>query len=79
MPRINIALEKAYFELLTLLAEQENTSVSSLAKELILETLDNREDMVLSEIARIRDDVEKTRKIKHEKAWKSKNLPTHIP
>ena len=69
-PRINITFEEAYLELLASLAEQENKSVSSLAKELILEALDKREDMALSEIAKAREEVEETRKIKHEDAWK---------
>jgi len=44
-------------------------SVSSLAKELILEALERSEDMVLSAIAEIRD-IENTKRIKYTDAWK---------
>ena len=44
-PRINITLEESTAGLLTSLADQEHKSISSLAKELILEALERREDM----------------------------------
>lgn len=68
-PRVNITFEEATAELLVDLAEQENKSVSSLAKELILEALERREDMVLSALAEARDK-ENAKKIKHSHAWK---------
>ena len=68
-PRINITLEKATAGFLVHLAHQEHKSVSSLAKELILEALERREDMVLSAIAEIRD-TDNAKKIKHDDAWK---------
>lgn len=55
--------------LLSHLAEHEHKSVSSLAKELIIEALERREDMVLSAIAEIRD-VKNAKRIKHDDAWK---------
>ncbi|HSW70154.1 MAG TPA: hypothetical protein VLI69_08415 [Gammaproteobacteria bacterium] len=54
-PRINITLEESTAGLLANLAEHEQKSISSLAKELILEALECREDMALSVIAKIRD------------------------
>ncbi len=51
--------------------KQENKSVSMLAKELILEALEYREDLALSTLAKIRDK-SKVKKIKHEDAWKWK-------
>ncbi|MBA3662057.1 MAG: ribbon-helix-helix protein, CopG family [Gammaproteobacteria bacterium] len=68
-PRINITLEESIAGLLVQLAEQEHKSVSNIAKELVLEALERREDMVLSAIAKVRD-VTKSKRIKHDDAWK---------
>lgn len=68
-PRLNITFEPATVVVLTALAEQEHRSVSSLAKELILEALERREDVVLSKIAELRD-VKSAKVISHEDAWK---------
>jgi len=68
-PRINITFEQATAGLLAQLAQQEHKSLSSFAKELILEALDRREDIVLSAIAKIRD-IEQVTKVAHEDAWK---------
>lgn len=54
-PRINITIEPETMEILTQMAEQERTSVSSLSKELILDALDRREDIALTKIAYERD------------------------
>jgi len=51
------------------LAKQEHTSLSNLAKELVLEALERREDKALSAIAETRD-TKKAKRIKHEDAWK---------
>lgn len=68
-PRINITLEEPTARLIFGLAKQEHKSVSGLAKELILEALERREDMVLSAIAEARDK-KGARKVKHVDAWK---------
>ena len=68
-PRVNVTFEESTVEFLTDLAKQEDKSVSSLVKELILEALERREDVALSAIAEIRD-AQHTKKIKHEDAWK---------
>lgn len=67
-PRINITLEEETVALLSLLAKHEDKSVSTLSKELILEALDRREDMVLSSIAKIRD-IKGAKKYKHNEVW----------
>lgn len=67
-PRINVTLEESVAGLLSILADQEHKSVSSLAKELIFEALERREDMNLSAIAEIRDTL-KAKRIKHDDAW----------
>jgi len=68
-PRINITLEESVAGLLSSLAEHEGKSISSLAKELLLEALDRREDRTLSALAEIRD-TPKAKRIKHTDAWK---------
>lgn len=68
LPRINITFEEAVAGLLSELANQEHKSVSGLAKELILEALERREDMSLSALAEIRDQVA-SKKVKHEDVW----------
>jgi hypothetical protein len=68
-PRINVAFEEETVNVLSSLAKQEHKSLSNLVKELILEALDRREDMVLSAIAESRD-TPLAAKIDHEDAWK---------
>lgn len=67
-PRINITFEAATAGLLFSIAEHEHKSVSGLAKELILEALDRREDMVLSALAEVRDHRE-SKRVSHKDAW----------
>lgn len=49
--------------------QQEHKSVSGLAKELILEALDRREDRVLAALAEVRDS-RSSKKVTHDDAWK---------
>ncbi|MBV9576045.1 MAG: hypothetical protein JO149_05435 [Gammaproteobacteria bacterium] len=68
-PRINITLEKTLALLLEQQAKIEHKSVASVAKELILEALERREDMALTAIAEIRD-TKNAKRIKHKDVWK---------
>jgi hypothetical protein len=68
-PRINITLPESTAGILADLAEQENISIASVAKELILEALERREDKVLSALAETRD-TKTAKRIKHDDAWK---------
>lgn len=68
-PRINITLEDSTAKLLNQLALHEHKSVASIAKELILEALERREDRVLSALATSRD-MPKAKRVKHKDAWK---------
>jgi CopG-like RHH_1 or ribbon-helix-helix domain, RHH_5 len=68
-PRINITLGEDTAKLIAVLAKHEHKSTSGLAKELIVEALERREDMFLSTIAEARD-VATAKKIKHSDAWK---------
>lgn len=68
-PRINITLEQSTAGILNQFAKREHKSISRLAKELILEALERREDQELSSITDVRD-VPKAKRIKHNDAWK---------
>ncbi|HEV2916470.1 MAG TPA: DUF6290 family protein [Candidatus Babeliales bacterium] len=68
-PRINITIEPETQKLLSVLAHQEQRSVSSLATELILEALERREDIGLSTIAQERD-TEEMEIVSHDDIWK---------
>lgn len=67
-PRVNITFEPSTITLLSSLAKHEHKSLSSLAKQLILEALERREDMVLSAIAKTRETAH-SKTVKHEDAW----------
>ena len=72
-PRLNITIDSSEAHLLSLLAKQRNKSVSSVAKELIVEALERCEDMALSTLAEVRlKEVDKAKKktISHKDAWK---------
>jgi hypothetical protein len=69
-PRLNVTFEPNTASLLIALAKQEHKSVAKLAKELILEALERREDMSLSAIADVRDTEKKQKRVSHEDAWK---------
>lgn len=72
-PRFNITFEPSEAVILSKLAKKQHKSISSLAKELILEALERHEDMVLSSIAdeRVAASEKKSQKmVSHEDAWK---------
>ena len=66
--RINITTNEKLMSNITLIAKQEKKTVSTLAKELIEEALDKREDMYLSTIANFRE-IESSKIIRHAEAW----------
>ncbi len=68
-PRINITFDENTAKLIAVLARQEHRSVSGIAKELILEALERREDMFLSAIAESRD-TPGAKRVRHADAWK---------
>ena len=67
-PRINITVEESTAALLSQIASHEHKSISSLAKELVMEALDRREDRILSAISESRD-VANAKTVKHDDAW----------
>lgn len=68
-PRINITFDENTAKLIAVLAKHEHRSVSGIAKELILEALERREDMFLSTIAETRD-TSSAKRVRHADAWK---------
>ncbi len=68
-PRINITFEELTAKMLADLAQKERKSISSLAKELIIEALERREDVVLSRLAEVRDTIN-TKRLSHDEVWK---------
>lgn len=66
---IHIAFEATTLGILSELAQHEHKSVEGIAKELIIEALERREDRTLSAIAESRDKPGVAR-VKHEDAWK---------
>ncbi len=68
-PRVNITFDPAIMTLVSSLAKQEHMSVASLAKTLILEALDRREDRALSTLAEFRD-TKTAKRNKHDDVWK---------
>jgi len=68
-PRINITLGSDTAGILAEMAIEGDTSISSIAKELILEALERREDWALSKLATKRDS-KKHRHVSHNEAWK---------
>jgi hypothetical protein len=67
--RINITLEEPIAGCIFNLAKQENKSKSLVANDLILEALEYREDLSLSNLAKVRD-IQKAKRISHKDAWK---------
>lgn len=68
-PRINVTFEPELNEQLSALAALEHKSSSKLVKELVIEALEKREDIYLSNIADKRDK-KGVKKISHTDAWK---------
>ena len=68
-PRLNITLDEILMGVLQAVAERESKSVSRVARELIVEAVNRREDHYLSDIATKRD-VKNMKYISHEDAWK---------
>lgn len=67
-PRVNVTLEGATLSLLTNVAQTSNRSVAYIARELIHEALEMREDVYLSRLAE-KLDVEDEKIYTHAEAW----------
>jgi|GEM_PF-1788781 hypothetical protein len=65
---VTIKFETSLVTLMRTLAKQKHKSINDLAKELMLEALEDREDQALSALADARDKTIKKRK-KHNETW----------
>lgn len=68
-PRVHMTLEPETAALLAEIAEAEIKSVSSVARELLMEGLELREDKFFSALTDARD-TPKAKRMKHSDAWK---------
>ena len=68
-PRVNVTFEPQLSHHINTLAEHEHKSASKLIKELVIEALERREDIYLSELAESRD-IKNKKTVSHEDAWK---------
>jgi predicted DNA-binding protein len=68
LQRVNISIEKDIIEDLELLASITQKTVTGLAKELILDALDRREDLYLSKLANEMDK-EGSKSLSHDDFW----------
>lgn len=69
-PRINIVVEPTIFDAMHTIAEAQNISMSSLARDLIKEALEIHEDVALAEFAEERDRTfDSTEALTHEQVW----------
>ncbi|XWN35084.1 MAG: hypothetical protein ROO73_05855 [Roseivirga sp.] len=67
-PRIGLTLAPETATLLGTMAQATHQSTASLAKELLLEALEDREDITLSALAEIRS-IENKVLVKHSDVW----------
>lgn len=67
-PRVNMTFEPGLLAQLARLAKRESKSVAGLAKDLVIEALELREDRALSTLATTRD-TDKARYRTHDEAW----------
>ena len=64
--RVNVALERALYDALGLLARREGASVSSKARDLLRDALETHEDLALTEIAADREQtLDRTKSLTH--------------
>ncbi len=66
---INLTLQETTAAIVSKMAKKQKKSISALAKELILEALEKREDIALSDIANARD-TKNAKRIAHDEVWK---------
>jgi predicted DNA-binding protein len=68
-PRVNVTMKPSTMDILSFLAKKQHKSLSGMAKELILEAINHREDFYLSSIAEAQE-AKSTKTIPHDEAWK---------
>ena len=69
-PRINIVLDEVLYFSVRKLAEKENVSMSTKARELIREALEIQEDIALAELAETREKSwDDSKNLSHDDVW----------
>jgi hypothetical protein len=69
-PRVNIVVEPPLYSAMQDLATSEGVSMSTVARDLIREAIDLREDVALAELADTRiKTFDKKKVLKHEDVW----------
>lgn len=69
-PRVNIAVEPPLYKIIRELADNEQISMSTLARDLILEAIELREDIALDAFAEKRmKSFSKESALSHEETW----------
>ena len=70
-PRVNIVVEPLLYEVMNDLASREGVSMSTLARDLIREALELREDAALAVLASEREETfSRDTALSHEELWK---------
>lgn len=70
-PRLNIVLEPDLYNLVSKIAHKKGLSLSLLARDLLIEALEIREDMYWQDIAGKREKTFSSKKaLTHNKTWK---------
>jgi hypothetical protein len=67
-PRVSVVLERPVYDALGLLARRDGTTLSTKARDLLSEALDNYEDVGLAQIASERD-VDASPGLTREQVW----------
>jgi hypothetical protein len=69
-PRVNVVLERSLYETLDRLARMDGTSLSSKARDLLRDALEQYEDFALAEIARRREATfNRSKALTHDAVW----------
>ncbi len=71
-PRVNVVLERPLYEALRRLARRDGTSLSLKARDLLRDTLETYEDLVLEQIAEERERTfDRSRALSHHEVWQA--------
>lgn len=69
-PRVNVVVEKPLYEMMRELAASEGVSLSTLARDLIREAIELREDVALAAFADERTKTfDRKKALSHEETW----------
>ena len=70
-PRINVSVEKSIYSIIETLAKEKGVSISMVTRDLIKETLEINEDVLLAAFAKEREKTfDKPKSLSHKEVWK---------